>query len=149
MAVTWTATFTPFNNIIDYTNKITLEPTYTDLAGNIGPLVTSSIIQIDTTGTTYTSTRASVPKDATGSSGGSFSRSRLTFTRTVRERKFNTLNEKQTKKFYGNSKDSTNVLSRKKNNAIGGGSLNPNKLMVNNFSNNKYNADSALRRLRS
>lgn len=145
---TWTATFTPFNNIIDYTNKITLEPTYTDLAGNIGPLVTSSIIQIDTTGTTYTSTRASVPKDATGSSGGSFSRSRLTFTRTVREQ-FNTLNEKQTKKFYGNSKDSTNVLSRKKNNAIGGGSLNPNKLMVNNFSNNKYNADSALRRLRS
>lgn len=145
---TWTATFTPFNNIIDYTNKITLEPTYTDLAGNIGPLVTSSIIQIDTTGTTYTSTRASVPKDTTGSSGGSFSSSRLTFTRTVREQ-FNTLNEKQTKKFYGNSKDSTNVLSRKKNNAIGGGSLNPNKLMVNNFSNNKYNADSALRRLRS
>lgn len=145
---TWTTTFTPFDKTIDYTNKIILDSTYTDLAGNIGPVATSSVIQIDTTGaTTYTSSRASAPKSATSSSGGGFSMARLAFTRTIAEQS-NTREEKQIKRFYGSS-SSSSVIARKKKNAIGGGSLNPNNLMQNSFSNNKYTADSALRRLRS
>ena len=145
---TWTTTFTPFDKTIDYTNKIILNSTYTDLAGNIGPVATSSVIQIDTTGaTTYTSSRASAPKSATASSGGGFSMARLAFTRTIAEQS-NTQEEKQIKRFYGSS-SSSSVIARKKKNAIGGGSLNPNNLMQNSFSNNKYTSDSALRRLRS
>ena len=72
---------------------------------------------------------------------------RLAFTRTIAEQ-YNTQEEKQIKRFYGAS-SSSRVIARKKKNAIGGGSLNPNNLMQNSFSNNKYTADSALRKLRS
>lgn len=145
---TWITTFTPFNNIIDYTNKIILTSSYVDQAGNTGPVDESPVIQIDTTGaTTYTTSRGSAPKDATSSSGGFFSMSRIAFTRTIAEQ-YNTQEEKQIKRFYGAS-SSSSVIARKKKNAIGGGSLNTNNLMQNSFSNNKYISDSALRKLRS
>ena len=46
--ITWSATFTPTNNIEDTTNAISLSSTYTDIAGNAGTTATSNNYVIDT-----------------------------------------------------------------------------------------------------
>ena len=146
---TWKASYIPNKNTVEYGEKIILNRNYTDSAGNTGPSAKTSTFDVDTVSSMlYTTVRASPPKDITGSSGGSFSMGRFIFTRTSKTQ-LNTLQDKQEKKWYGGQGSATNVIERKKNNAIGGGSLNTDKSMVNSFSNNRYTAESALRRLRS
>ena len=53
--VTWTATFTPTNNIEDITNAITLATTYSDLSGNVGTVATSLNYTVDTLAPTFVS----------------------------------------------------------------------------------------------
>jgi hypothetical protein len=53
--VTWKGLFTPSNNIEDSTNILTLNSTYTDIAGNTGPSNTTSNYAVDTVEPTVTS----------------------------------------------------------------------------------------------
>ena len=53
--VTWKGLFTPANNIEDSTNILTLNSTYTDIAGNTGPSNTTSNYAVDTVEPTVTS----------------------------------------------------------------------------------------------
>ena len=53
--ITWTGTYTPTANVEDATNVLTLATSYTDTAGNAGPLATTANFTIDTTAPTVSS----------------------------------------------------------------------------------------------
>ncbi len=72
--LTWTATFTPTVAIEDITNVITVEATYTDLAGNTGDGGSSGTFAIDT----LAPTAPSAPDLASGNDSGSSSSDNLT-----------------------------------------------------------------------
>jgi hypothetical protein len=87
------------------------------------------------------STRAMPLKDSTSDNGSRFSSAREVYTETTPDT--------SQKKWYGN-RDSSSVIERRKNNAIGKGSINANNQTLSFTAHNEINSvNSALRRTRA